>query len=61
MTTEALLTKRNEELAKQDALIQDLLARNQKLQYELSEAYILTQKLQAEVLTLKLQNHDTKH
>lgn len=54
MTTEALLAKRNKELDEATVLIMDLLNRNQKLQYELSEAYILTQKLQAELLTLKL-------
>lgn len=54
MTTEQLLTKRNEELAKQDALIQDLLMTIERQKIELSERYITIQELQSELLTLRL-------
>lgn len=55
MTTDQLLAKRNEELAKQDALIQDLLIKIAKLEIELSSKDNIITELRNELITLNLE------
>lgn len=55
MTESQLLAKRNEELAKQDGLIQDLLIKIAKLEIELSSKNNIITELRNKLITLNLE------
>ena len=54
MTESQLLAKRNEELAKQDVLIQDLLIKIAKLEIEVTEKDLIVCSLRNELINLRL-------